>query len=124
VGRRVFKFDEGQYGPAVSDGERLYVLGGSELLALKPIKISKSYEAKKGTKGIVPPKERRRIRAKEKGGGNASSDSGDGAAGNGDAGQAGNGKKSGGKKRTGKKRSAGSAKKKKKGKKQAKKAGG
>ncbi len=64
-GRRVFKFDAGEYGPVVSDGERLFLVGGSEVLAFRPIKID-NYKAADGTKGIVPPGERRRIRAKGK----------------------------------------------------------
>ncbi|HKJ36466.1 MAG TPA: PQQ-binding-like beta-propeller repeat protein [Solirubrobacterales bacterium] len=63
TGRRVFKFDEGEYGPVVSDGKRLFLVGGSEVVAFRPIKIY-DYKAKKGTKGIVPPAERRRARSK------------------------------------------------------------
>lgn len=61
-GRRVFKFDEGEYGPAVSDGERLFVVGGSSILALKPVKVEEDYKPKPNTKGIVPPAELRMIR--------------------------------------------------------------
>ena len=68
TGRRVFKFDEGEYGPVVSDGKRLFLVGGSEVLGFRPVKINK-YAAKKGTKGIVPPAERRRARGKGSGGG-------------------------------------------------------
>lgn len=63
TGRRVFKFDQGEYGPAVSDGERLFIVGGSEVVAYKPVKIE-NYKATPGTKGIVPPAERRRARSK------------------------------------------------------------
>jgi outer membrane protein assembly factor BamB len=64
TGRRIFKFDEGEYGPVVSDGQRLFLVGGSEVVAFRPVKIEKKYEPKPGTKGIVPPAERRRIRGK------------------------------------------------------------
>lgn len=67
-GRRVFKFDEGEYGPAVTDGERVFVVGGSSILALEPVDAP-NYKPKKNTKGIVPPAELRRIRRKRRGGG-------------------------------------------------------
>lgn len=74
TGRRVFKFDEGEYGPVVSDGERLFLVGGSEVVAFRPIKIDDDYKATKGTKGIVPPAEHRRIRREgEQAGGEKSS---------------------------------------------------
>ncbi len=109
TGRRVFKFGEGQYGPAVSDGERLFVLGGSEVIAYKPIKIGK-YEPKNGTKGIVPLAELAKIRAKEK---RAREGGGSGANG---AQESGTGKKSksgGGKKKAGGKKSGKGGSKKK-----------
>lgn len=64
TGRRVFKFDEGEYGPAVSDGEVLFVLGGNTVTALKPVKVDGSYKAKTGFKGVIPPSELRRLRQK------------------------------------------------------------
>lgn len=63
-GRRVFKFDEGEYGPVVSDGEILYVLGGNTVTALKPVKVDGSYKEKRGFKGVIPPSELRRLRQK------------------------------------------------------------
>lgn len=71
TGRRVFKFDAGEYGPVVSDGERLYLVGGSEVLAFKPIRLKGDYEANQGSKGIVPPAERRRLERKNNGAGAA-----------------------------------------------------
>lgn len=63
TGRRVFKFDDGEYGPVVSDGERLFVLGGAAVIALEPVDIGRArYKANDGFKGIVPPAELRRIR--------------------------------------------------------------
>lgn len=66
TGRRVFKFDEGEYGPVVADGERLFVLGGNSVTALKPIKVTGKYKAKKGFKGIVPPDQLRKLRKQER----------------------------------------------------------
>jgi outer membrane protein assembly factor BamB len=63
TGRRVFKFDAGEYGPVVSDGERLFLVGGSEVLAYRPVTIEK-YKPTAGTKGIVPPAELRRAQSK------------------------------------------------------------
>lgn len=62
-GRRVFKWDEGEYGPVVSDGKRLFLVGGSEVVAFRPVKLE-GYKPAKGTKGVVPPAERRRLKAK------------------------------------------------------------
>jgi outer membrane protein assembly factor BamB len=67
TGRRIFKVDDGEYGPAVSDGERLFIAGGSSVIAYKPVKID-DYDAKQGEKGIVPPSERREARGKQTGG--------------------------------------------------------
>jgi len=71
TGRRVFKFDEGEYGPAVSDGQRLYVVGGNSITAFKPVKVDGRYKSDQGKRGIVPPSELREIRkqAEKKGGG-------------------------------------------------------
>ncbi len=66
TGRRVFKIDDGQYGPAVSDGVDLYVAGGSDVIAYEPVKID-HYRAKKGQKGIVPPAEWRRAQGEKPG---------------------------------------------------------
>lgn len=67
TGRRVFKFDDGEYGPVVSDGERLFVLGGAAVIALDPVQIhGANYKAKNGFKGVVPPAELRRIRRKQR----------------------------------------------------------
>jgi outer membrane protein assembly factor BamB len=65
-GRRVFKVRDGEYGPAVSDGERLYVTGGASVIAYKPVKIG-NYKRKPKTKGIVPPAEWRKARGKQPG---------------------------------------------------------
>lgn len=86
TGRRVFKFDEGQYGPVVSDGKRLFMVGGSEVIAFRPVKIE-NFKAKKGQKGIVPPAERRRIRARQRGNGGGAEGSGDGGGGPGASGR-------------------------------------
>ncbi len=58
-GRRVFKLGEGEYGPVVSDGRRMYLVGLSTITALKPIsrKNNKASE-KKNSKGIVPGRPR------------------------------------------------------------------
>lgn len=70
TGRRVFSFDEGEYGPVVSDNEKLYLTGGTTVTAFTPVDIGDNkYETKKGQKGIVPPKERRRIAEKMRDGG-------------------------------------------------------
>lgn len=69
-GRRVFAYDDGEYGPVVSDGQMIYLTGGVTVTAFDPIDIGgHSYKAKKGQKGIVPPAERRRILAEMNGGG-------------------------------------------------------
>lgn len=61
TGRRVFSFDDGEYGPAVSDGEKLYLTGGSTVIAFDPIDIGDyKYKTKPGQKGVVPPAERRK----------------------------------------------------------------
>lgn len=66
TGRRVFKFDDGEYGPVVSDGVRLFVLGGAAVFALEPVKLhGAGYKANDGFKGVVPPAELRRIRRKQ-----------------------------------------------------------
>ncbi len=68
TGRRVFKVDVGEYGPVVSDGVNLFVLGGSEVISYRPIDIGNfKYKVKPGEKGIVPPGERRKAeKAKRK----------------------------------------------------------
>jgi outer membrane protein assembly factor BamB len=128
TGRRVFKFDEGEYGPVVSDGEVLYVLGGNTVTALKPVKVDGSYKEKSGFKGVIPPSELRRLRqkaAKKAKGEPAEEPTGEGAeapeepaAGGGKA-EGGGGKKAGagakkkaggGKKTDGKKRAGGGKK--------------
>ncbi len=113
TGRRVFKFDEGQYGPAVSDGVRLYVVGGSEVLAYKPIKLD-SYNEPKGTKGIVPPAEIRRAlkkqRSKRAGGGSGNKQSSGSAKQSSGANTGGAKTKSGGERKQGKEKRGGSQK--------------
>lgn len=67
TGRRVFKFDDGEYGPVVSDGERLFVLGGAAVIALDPVQLhGANYKANNGFKGVVPPAELRRIHRKQR----------------------------------------------------------
>ena len=75
-GRRVFSYDDGEYGPVVSDGQTLYLTGGSTVVAFNPIDIGDyKYEPKKGQKGIVPPSEeraaRKAARERDKGAANA-----------------------------------------------------
>ena len=63
-GRRVFSFDDGEYGPVVSDGEKLYLTGGSTVIAFDPIDLGGyKYKAKPGQKGVVPPAEHRKANA-------------------------------------------------------------
>lgn len=62
-GRRVFSYDDGEYGPVVSDGQWLYLTGGSTVVAFEPIDIGNfKYETKKGQKGIVPPRQQRQAK--------------------------------------------------------------
>jgi len=74
TGRRVFSYDDGEYGPVVSDAETLYLTGGSSVTAFDPVDIGEAkYQPQKGQKGIVPPAELREIRKKaRKGGGGGS----------------------------------------------------
>jgi len=61
TGRRVFSFDDGEYGPVVSDAEKLYLTGGTTVVAFDPIDLGDyKYRTKPGQKGIVPPAERRK----------------------------------------------------------------
>ncbi len=63
TGRRVFSYDDGEYGPVVSDGQTLYLTGGVTVVAFEPIEVGNyKYETKKGQKGIVPPAEQRAAR--------------------------------------------------------------
>ena len=39
TGRRVFSYDDGEYGPVVSDGQTLYLTGGVTVVAFQPIDI-------------------------------------------------------------------------------------
>lgn len=65
TGRRVFSYDDGEYGPVVSDNEKLYLTGGVTVTAFEPIEVGDyKYKTKPGQKGIVPPKEQRKA-AKE-----------------------------------------------------------
>lgn len=73
TGRRVFKIDDGEYGPAVSDGERLYVTGGSAVYAFRPVNVERNFHTKDGEKGIVPPAEWRRLNGLPPGAGKGSS---------------------------------------------------
>ncbi len=59
TGRRVFKLDEGEYGPVVSDGRRMYLVGDSTIIALKPVSRENTKSTNKGnSKGIVPGRPR------------------------------------------------------------------
>jgi outer membrane protein assembly factor BamB len=92
-GRRVFSFDDGEYGPVVSDGQTLYLTGGSIVVAFEPIDIGNyEYKAKKGQKGIVPPKQQRKAKqaARKRRG------DGGGGAGQGGGGSTGQGEQGGG----------------------------
>ncbi len=61
TGRRVFSYDDGEYGPVVSDAQTLYLTGGSTVTAFEPFDTrGYKYETKKGQKGIVPPAEQRK----------------------------------------------------------------
>jgi outer membrane protein assembly factor BamB len=63
TGRRVFSFDDGEYGPVVSDGQWLYLTGGVTVVAFEPIDLGNfKYETNKGQKGIVPPHQQRKAR--------------------------------------------------------------
>jgi outer membrane protein assembly factor BamB len=78
TGRRVFKVDIGEYGPVVSDGVDLFVLGGSEVIDYQPIDIGDfDYKTKPGEKGIVPPKQRRKAAQQARKGGGEAASSGD-----------------------------------------------
>ena len=59
----MFSFDDGEYGPVVSDGQTLYLTGGVTVVAFKPVEIGNfKYKTKKGQKGIVPPHQQRKAR--------------------------------------------------------------
>ncbi|MCB0874623.1 MAG: PQQ-binding-like beta-propeller repeat protein [Solirubrobacterales bacterium] len=61
TGRRVFSYDDGEYGPVVSDGQILYLTGGVTVVAFEPVDIGNfSYKTNKGQKGIVPPHQQRK----------------------------------------------------------------
>lgn len=69
TGRRVFSYDDGEYGPVVSDGQTLYLTGGSTVTAFRPIELDGfRYDPLKGQKGIVPPAEQRAAKQKARGG--------------------------------------------------------
>jgi outer membrane protein assembly factor BamB len=108
-GRRVFSYDDGEYGPVVSDAQTLYLTGGASVVAFEPIDIGNfKYKTNKGQKGIVPPAQLRkakqlaRERAQDEGGAGGPAPEpgggGEGAAGNGEGGSpaAGNGGGGGG----------------------------
>jgi outer membrane protein assembly factor BamB len=64
TGRRVFSYDDGEYGPVVSDGQTVYLTGGASVTAFDPIDLGGyKYKTKPGQKGIVPPAERRKALA-------------------------------------------------------------
>ncbi|MBA2522395.1 MAG: PQQ-like beta-propeller repeat protein [Solirubrobacterales bacterium] len=71
TGRRVFAYDDGEYGPVVSDGHTVYLTGGSTVTAFDPVDLGGyDYRTKRGQKGIVPPAERRRAEAAMRDGAN------------------------------------------------------
>ena len=119
-GRRVFSYDDGEYGPVVSDGQSVYLTGGSTVTAFDPIDLGGyDYKAKPGQKGIVPPAERRkalaRMRDQGKQGDGGSAESGEGGKQKDNGGKKGDGKKKGdegGKKRDGEKKKNGDGKRK------------
>lgn len=91
-GRRVFSYDDGEYGPVVSDAQVLYLTGGASVVAFEPIDVgSFRYETNKGQKGIVPPAQQRKAKraARERARGVGSGDGPAGAGGS--AGAAGGG---------------------------------
>ena len=56
TGRRVFCYDDGEYGPVVSDGQTLYLTGGVTVIAFEPIDIGNyKYKTKQGPEGHRPP---------------------------------------------------------------------
>ena len=64
TGRRVFSYDDGEYGPVVSDGQTVFLTGGASVTAFAPIDVGGyDYKTKPGQKGIVPPAERRKALA-------------------------------------------------------------
>jgi len=63
TGRRVFSYDDGEYGPVVSDGQWLFLTGGASVVAFEPIDVGNfRYETKKGQKGIVTPEQQRKAK--------------------------------------------------------------
>lgn len=89
TGRRVFSYDDGEYGPVVSDGQTLYLTGGASVTAFAPIDLGGyEYKTKPGQRGIVPPAERRKALAAMK--------EGSGTGGGGPAKKGGTGRKQGG----------------------------
>lgn len=63
TGKRVFRLGVGQYGPVVSDGVRLYVVGGDEIRAYDPIKrVPKGVKTPPGTRGVLSPKSYRAVK--------------------------------------------------------------
>ena len=103
-GRRVFSFDDGEYGPVVSDGEKLYLTGGSTVMAFQPFDPGDyKYKTKEGQRGVIsPPQRRKAIEFMRK------RDEREGGAGNGMPSGAGGSKNGGG---DGRKQSGGGAKK-------------
>ncbi|MDQ3103146.1 MAG: PQQ-binding-like beta-propeller repeat protein [Actinomycetota bacterium] len=82
TGRRVFSYDDGEYGPVVSDAETLYLTGGSTVTAFDPVDVGGfDYEPQKGQKGIVPPAELRAARKAMRGGGGQGSGGADSSGG-------------------------------------------
>ncbi len=64
TGRRVFTFDEGEYGPVVSDAEKLYLTGGTTVVGFEPVDVGDyRFKSKKGQKGVIPPAQRRKAAA-------------------------------------------------------------
>lgn len=60
TGKRVFKVEQGQYGPAVSDGQRLFLTAGDGVIAYDPVrgKERRRLTRKENAKGILVPKRR------------------------------------------------------------------
>ena len=69
TGRRRVKFGIGEYGPVVSDGVRLYVVGGGEIRAYDPVKnLPDSLKRKTSSLGVLATKAYRAAARKGKGG--------------------------------------------------------
>jgi outer membrane protein assembly factor BamB len=70
TGRRRFKVGIGQYGPSVSDGVRLYIVGGGEIRAYDPVKnVPGTVKGKESSLGVLSTKAYRKAKLGGKPGG-------------------------------------------------------